>query len=85
MVNFKGKWFGVVEGVPTGGIPSVSIANISVYFVFKSLIYSQGNESLIGLLRFVDDGLGLYTGDVDTFRLWFDDVRKNSLKKLQNI
>ena len=41
VVCFKGEWFGVVEGIPTGAIPSVSIANISVYYVFKQLIYSQ--------------------------------------------
>ena len=36
VVNFQGSWYGVEEGVPTatGGIPSVSVANISVFFCF---------------------------------------------------
>ena len=66
VVNFQGLWYGVEEGVPTGGIPSVDAANISVYCVFKKLIYSQEN-SLVDFVRFVDDGLGFYTGDIDSF------------------
>ena len=69
VVCFKGEWFDVVEGIPTGAIPSVSIANISVYYVFKQLIYSQENK-LLSFLRFVDDGLGFYNGTLGTFNTY---------------
>lgn len=80
VVNFQGEWYGVKEGVATGGIPSVSVANISVYFVFKKLIYDQENSSLIKFLRFVDDGLGFFAGDIDSFHSWFNKVRIRSVE-----
>ena len=79
VVYFRGEWFGVKNGVPTGGSPSVSVANISVFYVFKQLIYSQESASLITFLRFVDDGLGIFDGDVDSFYSWFDDIRSKSV------
>ena len=79
VVNFRGVWYGVEEGVPTGGILSVSTANISVYYVFKKLIYSQLNSPLVQFIRFVDDGLGLYTGNIQSFYSWFNSVREKSV------
>ena len=78
VVNFRGEWFGVEEGVPTGGITSVSVANISVYYVFKMLIYSQENK-LLDFLRFVDDGLGFFSGDIADFYIWFNSLREKSV------
>ena len=77
VVNFRGEWFGVEEGVPTGGITSVSVANISVYYVFKMLIYSQENK-LLDFLRFVDDGLGFLSGDEETFKIWMRGLNESS-------
>ena len=80
VVNFQGLWYGVEEGVPTGGIPSVSAANISVFFVFKKLIYTQENP-LIDFLRFVDDGLGFFNGGISSFYNWFEDIRVKSVDR----
>ena len=79
VVNFQGSWYGVEGGVPTGGIPSVDVANISVFYVFKKLIYDQQNDSLVHFVRFVDDGLGFYDGDIDNFDIWFEQVRLKSV------
>ena len=79
VVNFRGVWYGVKEGVPTGGIPSVSIANICVYFVFKKLIYTQENN-LVDMLRFVDDGLGFFDGTSECFHTWFNSIREKSVE-----
>ena len=35
---------------------------------------------MIDLLRFVDDGLGFFTGDVDSFNVWFEDIRRKSVE-----
>ena len=78
VVKFRDVWYGVKEGIPTGGIPSVSVANICVYYVFKMLIYSQEND-VLSLLRFVDDGLGFYDGTMDCFNVWFASVREISV------
>ena len=78
VVCFRGEWFGVVGGVPTGAGPSVDIANISVYFVFKQLIYSQENN-ILSFIRFVDDGLGFYAGTIDDFNTWFESLRIKSV------
>ena len=80
VVNFRGVWYGVEEGIATGGVPSVSAANISVYFVFKQLIYSQDNIPLIEFLRFVDDGLGFFTGSIESFNSWFSQIRCKSVE-----
>ena len=81
VVYFKGEWFGVKNGLPTGGIPSVSVANIAVFYVFKKLIYNQENTSLITFLRFVDDGLGIFDGDLSLFYSWFNDIRSKSVQQ----
>ena len=79
VVNFQGVWYGVEDGIPTGGIPSVDAANISVYIVFKMIIYNQRDERIIKFLRFVDDGLGLFSGDIQHFHSWFNCVKKKSV------
>ena len=49
------------------------------FFVFKKLIYDQQNSSVVDFIRFVDDGLGFYDGDIDSFYIWFEDVRVKSV------
>ena len=51
-----------------------------MYFVFKKLIYNQKNPSLVEFLRFVDDGLGFFTGSIDDFNNWFADIRERSVE-----
>jgi hypothetical protein len=80
VVNFQGDWYGVEELIPTGAVPSVSIANISVYYVFKCLVYNQESR-LLEFLRFVDDGCGFFNGSVAEFNCWFESLRVKSVDR----
>ena len=68
------------ELIPTGAVPSVSIANISVYYVFKCLVYNQ-ESGLLEFLRFVDDGCGFFNGSVAEFNCWFESLRVKSVDR----
>ena len=79
VVCFRGLWYGVVDGVPTGGVPSVDVANMSVFFVLKQLIYNHPNSNLHRFIRFVDDGCGIWKGDEESFFVWFENLRSTSV------
>ena len=79
VVNFQGVWYEVKDGIPTGGIQSVEVANISVFYVFKQIIYNQRDERIVKFLRFVDDGLGIFNGDICEFESWFKCVKEKSV------
>ena len=72
VVKNEDKWYISKTGVPTGGIPSVDLGNISVYFVFKNAIYNAKPEHLVSFIRFVDDGSGIWKGSMDVFLCWFN-------------
>ena len=76
-VSFQGEWYEVNDGIPTGGIQSVEAANISVFYVFKQIIYSQRDARVIKFLHYVDDGLGVF--NVDDFDAWFAWVKDTSV------
>ena len=81
VVKFQENWYGVTDGVPTGGIPSVDAANISVFYVLKKILYSRelSMSKVKHFIRFVDDGLGFYSGDLGEFNIWFDHIRTLSV------
>ena len=81
VIKFEDTWFKSENGVPTGGIPSVDIGNISVYYVLKNLVYSESvhPRELISLTRFVDDGSGIWDGDEQSLREWFQLFRTSSV------
>ena len=87
VVKFEDDWFVAVNGVPTGGIPSVDLGNISVFFVLKQVIYSGPgrplqfkSENIIFFIRFVDDGDGLWAGDKESFMTWFQNLRSRTVE-----
>ena len=69
-------WYKGKTGIATGGSLSVSLANITVFYVLKSIIYDSDDvpDSLLGLKRFVDDLTGLWTGSKQEFITWADSV-----------
>jgi hypothetical protein len=81
VVKFEDTWYAGVNGIPTGGIPSVDAGNISVYYVLKKLVYlvNVKPKELLFFLRFVDDGTGLWGGDHDSFLCWFQKLRQSSV------
>ena len=79
VVKYEDNWYVSVNGVPTGGITSVDLGNIAVFFVLRNLVYSKNLVPLKSFMRFVDDGLGLWKGDIDTFKIWFESLRQASI------
>ena len=57
----------------------MDIANITVFFIFFHLIYNEDVKptELALFMRFVDDGLGIWTGSKDSFISWFTDLKKS--------
>ena len=71
---FKEEWYKALNGISTGSSISVQLANITVYYVLRKVLYRD--EDLMkwvvgnGIKRFIDDGTGLFSGslnDFDTF------------------
>ena len=81
VVKYGDNWYAGVNGIPTGGIPSVDAGNISVYYVLKKLVYSADvkPEQLLLFLRFVDDGSGIWNGTEQSFLIWFENFRLTSV------
>ena len=82
VVKFQDCWYISVNGVPTGGIPSVDLGNITVFYVLKKLIHSHPEKplELRCFYRFVDDGLGIWLGTSETFSNWFQNFRSQSIE-----
>ena len=51
---------------------SVDAGNIAVFFVLKNLIYNDDvrPDDLLELIRFVDDGTGIWKGDRQGLEDW---------------
>ena len=41
LIKFEDSWYRVENGVPTGGIPSVDLGNISVFYVLNQLVFND--------------------------------------------
>ena len=80
-VKFHDNWYESIFGCPTGGKTSVDLANITVYYIFHCLIYDLSIKptELLLFMRFVDDGLGIWSGTKDSFKKWFDALRNSCL------
>ena len=65
-------WYISLQGLPTGGAPCVELGNITVYYVLHRLAYNDNVRppELVDLIRYVDDGLGFWSGDEETFKIW---------------
>ena len=74
----KDKWYKPINGVATGGSLSVQLANITVYYVLNKVLYS--NEKMMqhiqSLIRFIDDGAGLFDGSIRQFDTWKTEFTK---------
>ena len=83
VILFDEDWFVAINGIPTGGIPSVDAGNISVFYVLKALVYEPAvkRPELDLLIRFVDDGTGIWNGSKDDFILWFENIRTLSVSQ----
>ena len=68
---FKDIWYKQKNGISTGSSLSVQLADITVYYVLRKCLYNK--EELMklvannGIKRFVDDGVGLFSGSLNEF------------------
>ena len=69
---FKNEWYQSISGISTGGSLSVQLANIAVYYVLNKCVYSNGelNKNIIDIKRFIDDGVGIFEGNMENFDIW---------------
>ena len=93
VAKFGDNWYRALNGIPTGNSLSVMLANITVYYVLRKVIYSAEVRppELISLRRFVDDIGGMWNGSSRTFTRWADAINQQledkyglSLKKDRN-
>lgn len=74
----KEKWYKPINGIPTGGSLSVQLANIAVYHVLFTTLYSNYNlmQNIYSIKRFIDDGVGLFNGTLRQFDTWKTEITK---------
>ena len=60
------------NGIPTGGSLCVQLANIAVYYVMSQKVYNVPHMmiNVSDVMRFIDDGTGLYYGTEEEFFEW---------------
>ena len=61
--EYLGKFFKLLFGLPTGGSLIVQIANVTVFYVLKCVLYSDKvlMKEIVSMKRYIDDGIGIHT------------------------
>ena len=74
--EFNGVFFKQLRGIATGGSNCVELANITVYFVLKNVVYDRPEmmNGIVGIKRFIDDGCGIHRMSVESFKQFMIDV-----------
>ena len=70
--EFHGKFYKQRSGLPTGGSLIVEIANITVYYVLKEVLYDNPDlmKDVLAIKRYIDDGVGVHTMTERSFGIW---------------
>ena len=81
VVKFQNCWYVSENGIPTGGIPSVDLGNITVFYVMRHLVYNPEVRpvEMCSFMRFVDDGTGIWQGAITHFHEWIDVLKQSSV------
>ena len=81
--EFQGKFFKAAGGIPTGGSISVELANIAVYYILKKAIFEDAKlmKDVVGIKRYIDDGIGIHTMSPRRFALWKKSVIEKVYKQ----
>ena len=76
VAKYEDAWYKQKNGVPTGGSLCVQLANITVYYVMFKKVYSQPHlmQFVLDIKRFIDDGVGFFTGSEEEFNYWLQIV-----------
>ena len=74
VVHYRGAWYKILEGIPTGGPESGSIANIVVYYVFEKILLPHPKIASLNKIssrkRFLDDFWFGWLGTMRQFSLF---------------
>ena len=86
---FKDIWYKQNNGISTGSSLSVQLANITVYYVLRKCLYNKVElMDLVannGIKRFVDDGVGLFSGSLNEFDSFCNNINIDLQKYGLNI
>ena len=78
VIHYRGSWFAPIQGIPTGGSESGSIANIYVKWCLDTKILSSSTvvryNKLSNRKRFLDDLFFLWNGSSRTFSMFLNAV-----------
>ena len=61
--EFHERFFRQRNGLPTGGSLIVEIANITVFYVLKQVLFDNDTlcQDIVSVKRYIDDGIGIHT------------------------
>ena len=78
VAKYNNSWWKQNNGIPTGGSLCVQLANITVFYMMSSKVYTVPNmmTNVRDIKRFIDDGAGFYFGTEEQFDTWLAAVRK---------
>ena len=70
--EFSGRFFRQKKGLPTGGSLIVEIANITVCYVLKRVLYNNDTmmRDIVSIKRYIDDGIGIHSMTKRKFDTW---------------
>ena len=79
VAKYDDSWWRQNNGIPTtGGSLCVQLANITVYYVMLTKVYSVPNmmADIKSIKRFIDDGGGFHFGNEAQFHAWLAEVNR---------
>ena len=73
---YKGNWYLATKGIPTGGVLSPLLANITMTYVLNNVLFNKEDDvnanprGFQGIMRFIDDLGGRWVGPTEPFHKW---------------
>ena len=73
---YKGNWYLTKKGIPTGGVLSPLLANITMTYVLNNVLFNKEEDvnanprGFQGIMRFIDDLGGRWVGPTEPFHKW---------------
>ena len=79
--EYKGRYFKQKKGLPTDGSLIVEVANITVCYVLKKVLYEDKSlmKNIVAIKRYIDDGVGIHTMTKRTFDSWRNKISSKVL------
>ena len=82
VIEHLGKFYRALCGLPTGGSLIVQLANMSVFYVLNTVLYSDEDamKDIVSIKRYIDDGIGIHTMTARQFDVWKLSISAKVLK-----